>query len=37
MRVIITGANRGLGREVLRIILTKNKDYEVLATARTDL
>lgn len=37
MRVIITGANRGLGREVLRIILTKNKGYEVLATARTDL
>ena len=33
----MTGANRGLGKDVLRLLMQKNPDYHVVATARAKL
>jgi short-subunit dehydrogenase len=34
-KIILTGVSRGLGKDLLRIILKNNPDYEVIGTART--
>lgn len=36
-RVIVTGINRGLGSELIRIILKNNPEYEVIGTARSNV
>lgn len=36
-RIIITGVSRGLGKDLLHILLTNNKDYEIIGTARTGI
>ena len=38
VRILLTGCNRGLGKDVLELICTKTpSDYFVLATARKDI
>ena len=34
VRILLTGCNRGLGRDVLNLLAQKNKDYLVVGTAR---
>ncbi len=34
-RVIVTGVSRGLGKDVLRMILKNDPDYEVVGTVRS--
>ena len=37
VRILLTGCNRGLGRDVLNLLAQKNKDYLVVGTARMGL
>ena len=32
--ILLTGCNRGLGRDVLHLLATKNPDFHILATMR---
>ncbi len=35
MRILITGTNRGLGKELVNILLEKHKDFDLYLTARS--
>lgn len=35
-RIIVTGVSRGLGKDLLGLILKNNPDFHVIGTVRTD-